>query len=103
MSVSRADVERIAQLAALDVDDASLAALTQQIGRILEYVSQLEAVQGTAQMPGISHAPELRADVVRKADLAVPPGEFAPAFKSGLFLVPRLGGVGSGADPEDDE
>ena len=103
MSVSRADVERIAQLAALEVDEGSLPALTTQIGRILEYVSQLDAVQGAAQMPGISHPPRLRADVVQKPDLATPPGQIAPAFKDGLFLVPRLGGVGAGADPEDEE
>lgn len=103
MSVSPDDVERIARLAALEVDDASLPALTAQIGRILEYVSQLERVQGAAAMPGISHPPALREDVVRQADLAAPPGSIAPAFKDGLFLVPRLGGVGADASPEDDE
>lgn len=103
MSVSREDVERIAKLAALDVDEGSLPALTAQIGRILEYVSQLERVQGAAAMPGISHPPGLRQDVVRKPDLAAPPGSIAPAFKDGLFLVPRLGGVGADAPPEDDE
>jgi aspartyl-tRNA(Asn)/glutamyl-tRNA(Gln) amidotransferase subunit C len=103
VSVSRGDVERIAQLAALEVDDESLPALTQQIGRILEYVSQLEAVQGGAEMPAISHAPGLRDDVVQRPDLAVPPGPLAPAFKDGLYLVPRLGGVGADAAPEDDE
>lgn len=103
MSVSRADVERIAALAALDVDEASLPALTRQIAGILEYVSQLEKVQGGAEMPGLSHPPALRADVVQPADLAVPPGSIAPAFKDGLFLVPRLGGVGSASAPEEDE
>jgi len=103
MSVSRDDVERIARLAALEVDEASLPALTAQIGRILEYVSQLERVQGGATMPDISHPPALREDVVRKFDLAKPLGDIAPAFEDGLFLVPRLGGVGADAPPEDDE
>lgn len=103
MSVTRADVERIAELAALEVDEASLPTLTRQIAGILEYVSQLEKVQGGAEMPGLSYAPGLRADATRPADLAVAPGSIAPSFKDGLFLVPRLGGVGSATAPEDDE
>ena len=103
MNVSRADVERIAQLAALDLDDESLPALTRQIGRILEYVSQLERVQGAAEMSGIAHPPPLRPDVVQRFDLAIPPSRLAPAFKDGLFLVPRLGGVGADVPAGDDE
>lgn len=105
MTASRSEVERIARLAALDLDEESLPALTRQIGRILEYVSRLEAVESGARMPGLSHPPGLRADVARKADAALQPGNLTQAFKDGLFLVPRLGGVGGGggATPEDDE
>jgi len=100
VSVSPQDVERIARLAGLDVDRETLTTLTQQIGRILEYVSRLEAVPGGAEMPDLLHRPPLRLDEVRAADLAAPPGSNAPAFRDGLFLVPRLLGVGGDAGPE---
>jgi len=47
MSVSRQEVERIARLAELHVDEAALPALTEQLSRILDYVSQIAAVPGT--------------------------------------------------------
>jgi aspartyl-tRNA(Asn)/glutamyl-tRNA(Gln) amidotransferase subunit C len=100
MSVSRDDVEHVARLASLAVDEPSLATLTQQIGQILEYVSQLEAVEdpgGTivAAYPGPRQP--LRDDTASRTPLLVPLTEIAPAFRDGLFLVPRLGAVGADA------
>ena len=107
MSVTRKEVERVTRLAALAVDDASLPVLTQQISRILEFVSQLEAVDAGEvrpqdASPQVAHWQALRPDIPRKAHLALPPARFAPAFRDGLFLVPRLGGLGSD-QVEDDE
>ncbi|MBI4421751.1 MAG: Asp-tRNA(Asn)/Glu-tRNA(Gln) amidotransferase subunit GatC [Gemmatimonadetes bacterium] len=109
MSVTRSEVEHIARLAALAVDEASLPVLTEQIGRILEYVSQLDAVQAagteasaaTGDYPGPRQP--LRPDQVRRTSLAVPLERIAPAFKDGLFLVPRLTGLGDDEAPEDAE
>ncbi len=108
MSVTRADVEHIARLAALAVDEKSLPALTEQIRQILEYVSQLEAVEDADHLVGESYPgprQPLRDDTARSAPLALPLEDMAPAFHHGLFLVPRLGGVGSGAvtPVEDDD
>ena len=105
MTVTRAEVERIARLAALSVDEASLPALTQQIARILDYVSRLEAVQGDgddAEDPP-DHGPNqpLRPDLPRRADLARSVAEMAPAFRDGLFLVPRLGALDAGGEDDD--
>ena len=44
MSVTRDDVLRIAQLAELEVDEATLPALAEQMSRILEYVAQISSV-----------------------------------------------------------
>jgi Asp-tRNA(Asn)/Glu-tRNA(Gln) amidotransferase C subunit len=52
MTVTRAQVEHIAKLAALALDEATLPDLTRQIGQILEYVSRLETVEGSQDQPG---------------------------------------------------
>jgi aspartyl-tRNA(Asn)/glutamyl-tRNA(Gln) amidotransferase subunit C len=107
VSVSREEVERVARLAALALEHESLPELTRQIGRILEYVSQLEGVQDTGQERALEYAgprQPLRDDIPKSTPLAVPLEEIAPLFRDGLFLVPRLGAVGpqSGAAIEDD-
>ena len=96
MTVTRAEVEHIAKLAALALDEATLPDLTRQIGQILEYVSRLEAVEGSRDLPGSYPGPRppLRDDQPRRTPLAVPLEQIAPAFADGLFLVPRLGAVG---------
>ncbi len=93
MTLSRKDVERIAQLAALHVDEAQLPQLAGQIARIIEYVSQLDAVDVGADAATwlAKAAPQpLRADEVTPPDLARDLKSFAPAFREELFIVPRL-------------
>jgi len=93
MTLSRKDVERIAELAALHVDEQQLPQLTQQIARIIEYVSQLDAAEvgsDAATWLAKSTPQPLRPDVVRPADLARDLKSFAPAFREGVFVVPRL-------------
>ena len=94
MSVSREEVLRIAQLAELDVDEEALATLAEQISRILDYAAQLSAVpaNGTVKVfvPG-PDAIRFRADQITPSGLAFGPEEFAPDFKEGFFVVPKLG------------
>lgn len=93
MSVTRDEVLRIARLAELDVDEEALPELAEQMSRILDYVAQLSAVpaNGTVKVfvPG-PDAIRFRADEVNPQPLAFGPDEFAPAFKEGFFVVPRL-------------
>jgi aspartyl-tRNA(Asn)/glutamyl-tRNA(Gln) amidotransferase subunit C len=96
MSLTRADVERIARLAQLQVDEEQLPQLTAQIARILEYVSQLEAVETEAEAatwPAETRPQPLRPDVVQPADLVGTLASFAPALQEGFFVVPRLSGM----------
>ena len=105
MSVTRAEVERIARLAELHVDDAALPALTEQMSRILDYVSQIAAVPGTETVQPFTPGPvalRFRDDEVRPVPLALSPAQIAPAFKDGFFLVPRLGAFDAGAAGGDD-
>ena len=97
MSVSRPDIEHIARLATLAVDDAALAELTRQIADILEYVAQLEQVPYDDAAAGHRVGPthlQLREDVVNPIKLTLPVGELAPEFEEGFFLVPKVAGLG---------
>ena len=94
MSVSRDEVLRIAQLAELDVEEDALAELADQMSRIIDYVAQLNTVPTNGGpkvfVPG-PDAIRFRPDEVNPAPLAISPAEFAPAFKEGFFVVPKLG------------
>jgi aspartyl-tRNA(Asn)/glutamyl-tRNA(Gln) amidotransferase subunit C len=98
MGVTRGDVERIARLAELAVDDAAARELERQLSRILDYVAQLAEVRDDAGVAGDERAARLRRDVLAPDPLARPPQSFAPAFKDGLFTVPRLGELDRGDD-----
>lgn len=94
MSVSREEVLRIAQLAELDVDEEALPELSEQMSRIIDYVAQLSAVPANGGVKVFVPGPDairFRADEVNPAPLAFGPAEFAPAFKEGFFVVPKLG------------
>jgi aspartyl/glutamyl-tRNA(Asn/Gln) amidotransferase C subunit len=99
VSVTRGDIERIAALAELGVDEAAAGELQRQLTRILEYVAQLAEVTDDATAAGDERAARLRRDVVDPDPLARAPREFAPGFTDGLFTVPRLGELDRGDEP----
>ena len=99
MSVTSSDIERIAALAALDVDAERLGELTRQIGAILEHVDQLRNApvpEHSALASMSAHACPLREDEVRPDPLERKPKEMAPEFKEGLFIVPPIGRIDEG-------
>jgi aspartyl-tRNA(Asn)/glutamyl-tRNA(Gln) amidotransferase subunit C len=98
MSVSRKDVEKIAALAELAVDDATAAELEKQLTRILDYVAQLGEVHDDTGVAGDERTARLRRDEPSADPLARAPREFAPGFQGGLFTVPRLGELDRGDD-----
>ena len=93
--LSRADVLRIAELAHLELTEDEIATFTRQLGDILAYATQVQALD-TAGVPPTSHvftgAPVERDDIEtpslvgRRAIAAAPDGD-EPA---GLFRVPRV-------------
>ena len=92
-------------MAELHVDESALPALTDQMSRILEYVSQIAAVAGTETVQPFTPGPvalRYRADEVRPVPLSLTPSQIAPAFRDGFFLVPRLGVFDAGAAGGDD-
>jgi len=93
MSVTRDDVLRIARLAELEVEEDGLPALVDQMSRILEYIAQLSAATGSNGLRPFVPGPDairFRPDEVKPWPLAFGPEQFAPAFKDGFFVVPKL-------------
>ena len=92
--LSRADVERIAELARLELTSDEVDLFTRQLGDILGYVEQIQALDTTG-VPATSHVVHRsieRADVphetLRRADaLGNAPDA---ATEAGLFKVPRV-------------
>ena len=68
MSLSRQDVEKVALLARLQLTDAELETMTEQLGKIVHYVDQLGELD-TDNVAPMAHATELHnvfaADIVR--------------------------------------
>ncbi len=98
MAVTRKDVEKIAALAELAVDDAAAAELERQLSRILDYVAQLGEVTDDPGVVGDGRAARLRRDELAPDPLARGPRDIAPSFQDGLFTVPRLGELDRGTD-----
>ena len=93
MKITKQEVEHVAQLARLELDDAAIARFSEQIGDILAYVDKLKQVDTEGVAP-TSHAIALtnafREDVVvphldRETSLAN-----APEKEDGTFVVPRV-------------
>ena len=92
---SRADVERVARLARLELDDEEKDVFARQLAGILAYAEQIqqvdtEGIEPTSHAPGIG-APmrddEVRPCLPREDSLAAGPDADAAG---GLFKVPRV-------------
>jgi aspartyl-tRNA(Asn)/glutamyl-tRNA(Gln) amidotransferase subunit C len=55
MALTRADVERTSLLARLHFDEAELASMTEQLGRVVDYFRQLDQVD-TTHVEAMAHA-----------------------------------------------
>ena len=93
MSLSLDDVRRIAHLARIEVSDAELRAVQQQLNGILGLVEQLQAAE-TAGIAPMAHAQNvtlrLRDDEVTEPDPRERFQSIAPAVEAGLYLVPKV-------------
>jgi aspartyl-tRNA(Asn)/glutamyl-tRNA(Gln) amidotransferase subunit C len=95
-SFTHQDLQRLARLARLELTAAETELFTRQLGDILEFVRQIQAVDTSAvavdEPPGDAASPGFRTDSVRPsldrdAVLAEAPQADAAA---GLFKVPRV-------------
>jgi aspartyl-tRNA(Asn)/glutamyl-tRNA(Gln) amidotransferase subunit C len=93
MTLSVADIRRIAQLARLSVTEAEIAAVQHELNGILALVEQLKAAD-TAGIEPMAHAQDvmlrLREDVVTEDDQHRLFQSIAPQVEADLYLVPRV-------------
>lgn len=99
MSVDRADVARIAELARLSLDDDEAERLTGELNRILDHVEALRAL-GEVEPPVAAQPREATSTRAREDGapdaLMRRPDEFAPRWSEGFFVVPPPPGVRHG-------
>ena len=91
MSLDRADVEKIAHLARLAIDDQEADQYARDLSNILDLVEQMNAVdtEGVSPMAHPLHmAQRLRPDVVTETDHREKFQRIAPRTEDGLYLVP---------------
>lgn len=96
-ALTRKEVEEIALLARVHLDDGELSAMEQELGAILEHFSALASVD-TTDVPPMTHAVPL--DLRLRDDVASPSLPVAdalrgaPAKTGDVFLVPAIIGPG---------
>ncbi|WP_210396543.1 Asp-tRNA(Asn)/Glu-tRNA(Gln) amidotransferase subunit GatC [Motiliproteus sediminis] len=93
MSLDRSDVEKIAHLARLQLDDADIPEYAQHLSNILALVDQMQAADTSALEPMANPhdaSQRLRADAVTEQNQREALQANAPATENGLFLVPKV-------------
>jgi aspartyl-tRNA(Asn)/glutamyl-tRNA(Gln) amidotransferase subunit C len=93
MSLDRSDVEKIAHLARMALEEEQIASYAADLSNILGLVEQLEAVDTTDVTP-MAHplhmVQRLRADEVTEENHRDDYQAIAPKVDNGLFLVPKV-------------
>jgi aspartyl-tRNA(Asn)/glutamyl-tRNA(Gln) amidotransferase subunit C len=93
MSLTDADVQRIARLARLEIGTADLPRYAHELSAILAFVEQMGAVD-TATVAPMAHpldaVQRLREDLVTEGDQRAAFQAVAPQVERGLYLVPKV-------------
>ena len=94
MSLTRADIERIAHLARLNLTEPEIPVYVDSLSSIVDLVGQLEKAE-TGDIAPMAHplpglAQRLRADSVDEANRRELYQQNAPATEAGLYLVPKV-------------
>mgnify|MGYP003473702044 FL=1 len=93
MSISEQDMARVAELARIRLDDATVADVTRRIRDILAMIDQMQAVDTDNVLPmanPLDATQRLRDDEATEPDLRECFLAIAPATEDGLYLVPRV-------------
>ncbi|MFA6970054.1 MAG: Asp-tRNA(Asn)/Glu-tRNA(Gln) amidotransferase subunit GatC [Gallionella sp.] len=93
MSLSTADVRKVALLARLAMNDTEIEAARTQLSGIFELIAEMQAVDTTGIAP-MSHAQDLsqrlREDIVTETNQRELFQSIAPQVEAGLYLVPQV-------------
>jgi aspartyl-tRNA(Asn)/glutamyl-tRNA(Gln) amidotransferase subunit C len=93
MSLTDADVQKIASLARLSMSEAEIAAARSQLSGIFDLIAEMQAVDTKGVAP-MSHAQNvsqrLREDKVTESNQRELFQSIAPQVETGLYLVPQV-------------
>jgi aspartyl-tRNA(Asn)/glutamyl-tRNA(Gln) amidotransferase subunit C len=93
MSLTHADVQKVARLARLAMSEEEIAIAREQLSGIFDLIAEMQAVDTTGITP-MSHAQEvsqrMRDDVVSEPNQRELFQSIAPQVESGLYLVPQV-------------
>lgn len=93
MLLNKSDVEKIAHLARLEVNEADIPLYANNLSNILSLVEQMNAVD-TAGVEPMAHpldaSQRLRPDTITETDQCELFQSIAPQVEAGLYLVPKV-------------
>jgi aspartyl-tRNA(Asn)/glutamyl-tRNA(Gln) amidotransferase subunit C len=93
MSLTNADVQKVARLARLAMTEAEIESARVQLSGIFDLIAEMQAVDTKGITP-MSHAQDvsqrLREDVVTEANQRELFQSIAPQVEAGLYLVPQV-------------
>jgi aspartyl-tRNA(Asn)/glutamyl-tRNA(Gln) amidotransferase subunit C len=93
MSLTLADIQRIAHLARIEIDAKDATEVLGKLTAIFALIDELQSIDTTGIVP-MSHAHDvdlpLRPDTPTEPDRHVTFQAIAPAVEDGLYLVPRV-------------
>jgi len=93
MSIDRATIEKLGELAKILISESSVEVTTRSINDVLTLVDQLQAVDTAGVRPlanPLDATQRLRSDVVTEPDCRDQFQALAPAAENGLYLVPKV-------------
>lgn len=93
MSLTTTDVQKVARLARLAMNDQEIESSRKQLSGIFDLIAEMQAVD-TSGIEPMSHAQDvsqrMRADNVTERDQREAFQVIAPQVENGLYLVPKV-------------
>lgn len=93
MSLDRNDVEKIAHLARLQIEESDVQEYAENLTNILDLVDQMQSIDTTEVSP-LAHpldaVQRLRVDEITEKNKRDELQSASPAVENGLFLVPKV-------------
>lgn len=93
MALDNTDVEKIAYLARLRIDQSEVVEVTERISNILAMIDEMQSVD-TDDVEPMAHpfdaVQRLRPDTVTESNQRERLQQLAPATSDGLYLVPKV-------------
>ena len=93
MSIDRADIEKLGELARIAITEENIEATTRSLNEVLALVDQLQTVDTTGIKPlanPLDATQRLRHDEVSESNHRDDFQALAPKSENGLYLVPKV-------------